>query len=91
MSHLTSEEIFQLLDGLLETSEQELLSQHISMCVRCRREVELHRAIDGVARRQPLVKPSARFTTTVMQRIVAHDEESILYRVLRRSGGASPW
>jgi hypothetical protein len=43
--HLSTDEIHDLLDGLLEASEEERLSRHVESCARCRGETEALAAV----------------------------------------------
>ena len=86
MNHLTTEQLFRYVDGTLQDSERPQLESHLSLCVRCRREVELQRTLAGVTRGLPLVKPSARFTERVMTNVLPKPQPSWVTKIINNLG-----
>jgi hypothetical protein len=66
MNHLTTREIFQIVDGTIENGERTRLVVHLEQCQRCLREVELQRRLGQAVKQMPLVKPSEGFTAGVV-------------------------
>src|SRR5690348_7135152 len=69
MEHLSTKQILQVLDGVIEPSEQEFIKKHLTACALCRKEVELQQAIAWSMRSQRLTEPSAMFTDQVMAQV----------------------
>lgn len=86
MNHLTTEQLFQYVDGTLQDSERPPLESHLSLCLRCRREVEFQRTLAGVTRGLPLVKPSARFTERVMTSVLPKPQPSWVAKIMNNLG-----
>lgn len=86
MSHLTSSHFFQLLDGTLDPSEKQRLSNHLETCEECRQELALQRAIARSIVHQPLISPSPRFTAAVLRRSLIHEKQPAFVRFLVQHG-----
>jgi hypothetical protein len=70
MNHLTTKEVFQIVDGTLANGERSRLLVHLESCPRCRKDVEVHKNVGRVLRQSPLASPSKQFTAGVMSKIV---------------------
>ncbi len=70
MTHLTTKQIIQIVDGTLDYASQAQCTTHLAVCAQCRKEVEFEKAVAKVARRQTVVSPSKDFVRNVMGRIV---------------------
>jgi len=86
MSHLTSSRIFQLLDGVLDASEKQRVSNHLETCGECRQELAVQREIARSIKHQPLVVPSPRFTDAVMRRALIYERQSAFVHFLVQHG-----
>jgi len=87
MSHLTSKQVMQLLDGMIEAGEQVRLNAHLTLCGRCRQEFALQQALYRATKQQSLVKTSAGFTARVLaQTALREKEQSAVLKVLTRYG-----
>ena len=70
MDHLTTREIFHLVDGTIQNGERTALTAHLEQCEQCREEIELQRALTREVRSIPLTNPSQQFTRRVMTGII---------------------
>lgn len=68
MTHLTMTQILQFIDGTADYAAQAQCTNHLAVCERCRREVEIQKRLSKVAR-QNVHRTSARFTEQVMSRV----------------------
>ena len=76
MTHLTTKQIVQVVDGTLDYASQTQCASHLAVCERCRHEIDLQKAIARVTRHQPVVTTSAGFAQRVMMQIVPHVQKS---------------
>jgi hypothetical protein len=76
MNHLTTREIFQIVDGTIENGERTKLVVHLEQCQRCFREVELQRRLGQALKQMPLVKPSEGFTAGVVNIVAPKAKKS---------------
>ena len=86
MSHLTTREIFQIVDGTIANGEKTKLFVHLEACQRCRQEIQLHRGLGQAAREVPLSRPSKGFTSRVVGKIAPESEKSWVSRVVDNLG-----
>jgi hypothetical protein len=86
MSHLTSNHIFQFLEGTLDPSEQQRLSAHVAVCPECRQELALQRAIAQGIKLQPPASTSPRFTEAVMRRVIFYERHAAFLQFLMQHG-----
>jgi len=68
-SHPVAEDLYRLIDGTLAREVRERIERHISGCERCRSELRLIELVEGAARDQELVTPSAGFSAALVNRI----------------------
>jgi hypothetical protein len=76
MSHLTTNQILQVVDGTIANGVRTELLSHLEACPRCRREVDFQRKLERVARSAPLVRPSQNFTRDVIALVVPRSKKS---------------
>lgn len=88
MNHLSIEQVFRYVDGTLQSAESQQLEAHLSLCSRCRREIDLQRNLGRLAQGLPLVKPSARFTERVMVNIIPKSQSSWVTKIVNNLGNA---
>jgi anti-sigma factor RsiW len=69
MTHLTTHQLLQFIDGTLDYASQAQCTSHLAVCARCRKEVDLQKSIAKVSRSQRLVKAPGTFTQRVMARV----------------------
>jgi len=69
IEHLTSEQLYALVDGTVPHDQRRELEAHIAGCSVCAAELALLERIEGAARSLPLATTSAEFTASVMARI----------------------
>jgi len=69
MTHLTTKQVLQFVDGTLDYAAQAQCTSHLAVCPQCRKEVDLQKAIAKVSRTQPLVRASATLVRQVMARV----------------------
>ena len=86
MTHLTTKQILQFTDGTLDYALQAQCTKHLAICERCRKEVELQKAISKTARHQPLVRVEPGFVQRVMARIVPQPRKSWRTRIVDNLG-----
>jgi hypothetical protein len=82
MSHLTPEEIFQIIDSTIANGEKTRLLSHLDSCARCRREIDSQRGLEKAARTAPLASPSHEFTSSVMKRVAPAMKKSLVTKVV---------
>ena len=70
MTHLTTKQILQFVDGTLDYASQAQCTSHLAVCERCRHEVGFQKAVAKVSRHQALVPVSSRFTQNLMAQVV---------------------
>ncbi len=86
MTHLTTKHILQFTDGTLDYASQAQCTNHLALCARCRKQVELHKAIAKVSRHQPAVRTSPGFVQRVMTRVVPQQEKTWKTRLVDNLG-----
>ena len=86
MNHLTTTEIFGVVDGTILNGEKNAVLQHLEVCGRCRREVAFQKTLALAARQQVLTKPSKGFTERVMSAVVPSARRSLASRLLDNLG-----
>jgi hypothetical protein len=69
MSHLTTSQIFQIIDGTIANGTKTELLAHLEACPRCRREVDFQRKLERAAKSVPLTRPSQKLTLNVMAKV----------------------
>ena len=70
MTHITNLQIQQFVDGSADYMTQATCTNHLAACEKCRKEVEMQKAIIRTAKQTDLMMPSRSFTRRVMSRIV---------------------
>lgn len=86
MTHLTTAQILQTVDGTADYAMQTAVTSHLAVCPRCRAEVEFHRSLLRTARRMPLARVSDRFTKTLMARIMHRKQHPGAVWILNNMG-----
>lgn len=86
MTHLTTKQLMQFIDGTLDYASQAQCTSHLAVCERCRKEVELQKLIVRASRHQPLAKTSSALVRRVMTRVVPEHEKSWKSRVVDNLG-----
>ena len=86
MIHLTTKQILQFVDGTLDYASQAQCTNHLAVCGRCRKEVELQKVIAKASRHQPVIQTSAGFVRRVMTHIVPRQEKTWKTRMIDNLG-----
>jgi anti-sigma factor RsiW len=86
MTHLTTKQVLQFVDGTLDYASQAQCTNHLAVCERCRKEVDFQKAIAKTSRRQPVVRTSSGFVRRVMTRVVPQHEKTWKARVIDNLG-----
>ena len=86
MNHLTTREIFQIVDGTIATGEKTKLTIHLESCKRCRQEVQFHRSLSQAAREAPLARPSKGFTARIVGKITPETKKSWMSKTIDNLG-----
>jgi hypothetical protein len=86
MNHLSNNDIYSLIDGMMLNGERSRVLAHLEGCERCRREIAFHRSATRAVRETPPVKLSSRFTERVMTMIVPRDQAAWLRWTLNNAG-----
>jgi anti-sigma factor RsiW len=83
--HLTSEQLFELMDGGSHENLHREFEAHLAACEQCREALALHARIDAAARALPHASTSATFTARTMNRLpldAPMNRRALLYRRL---------
>ena len=86
MTHLTTKQILQFVDGSLDYAGQAQCTSHLALCDRCRREVELQKRIAKASRSQAIVRTSSRFVHNVMANVLPQPAKTWKVRLLDNLG-----
>jgi hypothetical protein len=86
MDHLTTKEIFQIVDGTIANGEKTRLMVHLEACQRCRGEVQFHRSVGQAAKDAPLARLSDGFTARIVSRIVPEPKKSMVSKIVDNLG-----
>jgi hypothetical protein len=86
MNHLTTREIFQIVDGTIANGEKTKLIAHLETCPRCRSDLQFHRSLSQAAREAPLTRPSKGFTSRVVGKIAPKARKSWVSRIVDNLG-----
>lgn len=86
MNHLTVQQILEYVDGTILNGERTQVVAHLESCPRCRREVELQRALAKRAREVPLTRPSRRVVDRIMESILPATGNTLLRKVVNNLG-----
>ena len=86
MNHLTTKEIFQIVDGTIANGERTKLIVHLDACQRCRQEVQVHRSLGQAVKEIPLAQPSNGFTARTLGEIAPEAKKSWVSRVVDNLG-----
>lgn len=82
MNHLSTIEIFQIVDDTIANGVRTNIFAHLELCPRCRQEVEMQRRLLRVARSAPTVKPSAELTSRVLDIVAPRSKKTWSTRVV---------
>ena len=86
MNHLTTREIFQIVDGTIANGERTKLVAHLEACQRCRQEVMFHKSLGQAAKEVPLAKPSKEFTAHIVGIITPETKKSWMSKTIDNLG-----
>lgn len=86
MNHLTTREIFQIVDGTIANGERTKLMVHLEACHRCQHEVQIHRSVGQAVSDAQLVRPSDGFAARVVARIAPEAKKTWISRVVDNLG-----
>ena len=86
MNHLTTKEIFEIVDGTIANGERTKLMVHLETCQRCRHEVQFHRSLGQAAKDAPLARPSNGFTARIVSRIAPEAKKSLISKIVDNLG-----
>jgi hypothetical protein len=86
MNHLTTKEIFQIVDGTIANGERTKLMVHLEACQRCRQEVQFHRSLGQAAKDAPPAKLSDGFTARIVSRIAPEAKKSLISKIVDNLG-----
>jgi hypothetical protein len=86
MNHLTTKEIFQIVDGTIANGERTKFMTHLEACQRCRREVQFHRSLGQAAKDAPLAIPSNGFTARIVTRVAPDAKKSLMSKTVDNLG-----
>ncbi len=86
MSHLTTNQILQLVDGTLDYAAQAQCTSHLAVCEQCRKEIELQKTITKAFHSQTLIETSPRFVRGVMMEILPQPGKSWKSRLVDNLG-----
>ena len=86
MNHLTTKEIFEIVDGTIANGERTKLMVHLETCQRCSHEVQFHRSLGQAAKVAPLARPSNGFTTRIVSRIAPEAKKSLISKIVDNLG-----
>jgi hypothetical protein len=76
MTHLTTKQVLQMVDGTLDYASQAQCTGHLAVCQQCRNEIEFQKAVSRISRHLPVLNTSAGFAQRVMMRIVPQRQKS---------------
>jgi hypothetical protein len=85
MNHLTVQQILEYVDGTILNGERTQVVAHLESCPRCRREVDLQRALAKSAREAPLTRPSRRLVDRIMEAVLP-TTDSLLRKIVNNLG-----
>lgn len=86
MNHLTTIEIFQVVDDTIANGVRTKIFAHLELCLRCRQEVELQRRLLRVAKSAPLTRPSAELRTRVLDIVAPRPRKTWITRIVNNLG-----
>jgi hypothetical protein len=86
MNHLTTIEVFQIVDETLANGARTKLVAHLERCPRCRQEVEFQRKLLRGARSAPLFRPSAGLREKVLLTVAPPAKKTLFQVVLNNLG-----
>ncbi|MGA3246127.1 MAG: hypothetical protein ABSE41_16035 [Bacteroidota bacterium] len=86
MNHLTTNEVFQLVDETLANGARTKILAHLEVCSQCRQEVEFQRKLLRAAKSAPLVRPSADLRARVLNAVTPLSKKSLLSRIVNNLG-----
>ena len=90
MSHMSWNDLFELIDEPVGSSRRQELEQHLSTCPRCRQLLESQRYLERVVRTVPSAEPSAGFTDRVVGQLHSSRKERSSLRLLTFLGAGIP-
>lgn len=86
MSHLTTSEVFQVVDETLANGVRTKIIAHLEICSRCRQEVEFQRKLLRAAKSAPLVRPSAGLRDRVLYAVTPQSKKNLLSKIVNNLG-----
>ncbi len=82
MNHLTTSQIYQIIDGTIANGVRTELLAHLDVCPRCRREVDFQRTLERAARSAPLARPSQKLTQNVIAKVAPRLKRSWISKLI---------
>ena len=86
MSHLTTSEVFQVVDETLSNGVRTKIVAHLEICPHCRQEVEFQRKLLRAAKGAPLVRPSANLRAKVLGAVTPQSKKNLLSKIVNNLG-----
>jgi hypothetical protein len=86
MSHLTTSEIFQVVDETLANGVRTKIVAHLETCSRCRQEVEFQQKLLRAAKSAPLVKPPTDLRARVLNAVTPQNKKNLLSKIVNNLG-----
>lgn len=82
MSHLTTSQIFQTIDGTIANGTRTELLAHLEVCSQCRQQLEFQRRLERLVGSAPLAKPSQKFTEGVIAKVAPRAGKSYASKLI---------
>jgi hypothetical protein len=86
MSHLTTSEVFQVVDETLSNGIRTKIVAHLETCSQCRQEVEFQRKLLRAAKSAPLVRPSTDLRARVLNAVTPQSKKNLLSKIVNNLG-----
>ncbi len=88
MRHLTSLEVMLFVDATTDYSTMAFCTNHLAVCERCRKKVEVQKWLAKSVRQVPLDQTRARFSDSVMKLVMPSARSSWSAKILNNLGPA---
>lgn len=86
MTHLTTNQVLQFIDGTLDYAAQAQCTSHLAVCERCRKEIELQKQLTKAMRGHTIVPTTPAFARGVMTQILPHHAKTWKVRIIDNLG-----
>ena len=83
-AHYTLEQFNIFLDGRMAEGDRQGMQEHLAVCTRCRSALDNLTRIDAALRGLPVAQVRPDFTRSVMDRILATQRPSFVFRMLEK-------